>query len=249
MSAKKSEGLKDIIEKINDQRDLCFQQTALPGVTEVIRELDIAMNGFLRPQMPDSTQSYISGCYSAAAATYIGLLEDTYNQNIDIDNVILMMTFLANGLPLTPIDLDSAYWVDVTDSTVWPRNGTRAYQASRYKHLYKYELIDGRVKFSDFGGHTCIDDQNPSYYFSPGTIQPIMDELYPIEFPYMPSIKKREVHCIHAGSAIHILYIIEPDGAKTKVNKCYMRLPFGEIKKISKTKFLSEQIKDKECVK
>jgi len=166
-------------------------------------------------------------------------------KGIDVLNVLNVLTSMANGHPLTPIDLDSPYW-DILPIPVLSPNSTKIYQSSRYKHLYKYEMGDGSVQFSDMDSYECIDDQHPDEYFSPGLIQPIMDELYPITFPYMPLTKKREVHCLRSSFAFQILYIIEPDGTKTKVNKCYMQLPSGKLQKISKCKFMSEQIKDEE---
>ena len=75
-----------------------------------------------------------------------------------------------------------------------PKDGPEVYQCKRMPSLFKYVYGDGTVKYHDNDLSYCVDINNPNVTYSSRLGGEIVDEMYPIIMPYMPS-KPIKVYC------------------------------------------------------
>ena len=146
------------------------------------REVEIACEKE-NPDRKEGGFDYGCACYESALKAFESLC---YGLNIKtIQNIL---SKLINGQPLTPIE-------DTED--VWNRCNEKGevitYQCTRMSSLFKEVYPDGTAKYNDIDRVYCRDmlDYN-TYKFNLATS--IINEMFPIQMPYMPS-KPIEVVC------------------------------------------------------
>ena len=98
--------------------------------------------------------------------------------------------------------------------------------------LFKKVHADESVTYTDVGRYFCvnIDDHDDTY--TSGIVTRLLDELYPIEIPYMPASNKFKVYCEEFLTdrkngdfdTVGVIYLVEPNGKNVHVGRY-----FGEI--------------------
>lgn len=163
------------------------------------------------------------------------------NMSFDSDRYHTCDLFIkmVSGYPLTPI-------VDTPE--IWKVTEIEGlYQCKRYKTLFKK---DGPI-YTDTNRSKCIDINNPDETFVDHFALSILDELYPITFPYDPSVGKIKIYMerfnYHEDNeewdTIMIAYFQRPDGELAEVKKCFKRMEDGKIVLIKKTEYFTRKEK------
>lgn len=133
---------------------------------------------------------------------------------------------LIAGKPLTPI-VDTE---DIWDAGVsFEKNGERSTQCKRMSSLFKHVKADGSISYNDVSRTVCVSINNPNNTYHNGLVDKIMDEMFPITMPYMPSTKPFYVYCedflydTENGDfdTVGVFYVITPNGEKVKINRFF----------------------------
>lgn len=125
-------------------------------------------------------------CYDSALRAYEKLMKDGHSgTSFAITRGILEK--LMNEIPLMPLEDTEIMWNHAYD-----HENEAIFQHKRMPSLFKMvNKKTGIVRFSDNDRILC---KNPvdtsSAYFHNGFITRIIDGMFPIEFPYMPTKKK-----------------------------------------------------------
>lgn len=135
--------------------------------------------------------NYVNLCYDSALKAFESLCDDGHSgMSIVITKSILNR--MIDHKPLTPITEENAEWYDRdgfnTDKEAW-------YQSGRMPSLFKYVSEDETVKYSDVDRVVCIDISDSTTVHRFGFIEDIVNEMYPITMPYMPSSDAIVVRC------------------------------------------------------
>lgn len=178
----------------------------------------------------DGSAEYAKECYFAALDAY-NLLMDQGHSGCSIGFTMKVLNRLVDGKPLTPIENTDDMWEPGFDSEEF---GYKSFNCKRYHALYKKVYNDGRVVYSDVDRWRCYDkDSNVPY--SSGQVNNVLDEMFPITFPYAPHTYK--VNCEtflynkSRGDFDHkaILNVVEPDGTLLEVAKFYQETDDGWV--------------------
>ena len=187
------------------------------------REVEIACKRE-NPDRKEGEWDYGCACYESALKAYESLCEDGHSGcSFGITKNILMR--LCDGLPLTPIEDTDDIWNDVS------RMGDDeydTYQCKRMSSLFKHVYPDGTVKYNDVDRCCGVNIDNGSAYGS-GLVDRIINEMYPIEMPYMPSTQKYKVYTTDILTdskngdydTVAILYVKTPGGDKVDINRYF----------------------------
>ena len=153
----------------------------------------------------------------------IGITKNILNRLIDLK-------------PLTPIEDTDDIWNKVCD-----RNGFTEFQCKRTSSLFKKVHAYGSVTYTDVGRYFCVNIYDPDDTYTSGIVTQLLDELYPIEMPYMPASNKFKVYCEEFLTdrkngdfdTVGVIYLIKPDGEKVDVGRYFGELD-GKMRRISK---------------
>ena len=147
------------------------------------REVEIACARERAVSTADGEWDYGCACYESALKAFKSLAEDGHSGcSIGFTKNILVR--LIEGKPLTPIVDEPYIW---NDERIDSRDGITTYQCNRMSALFKDVYIDGTVKYSDVDRVYCFDINNPGCTYTNGFIRKLIDEMYPITMPYLPS--------------------------------------------------------------
>lgn len=186
-------------------------------------------------------------CYKSAYKAFLSLLEDEHSgYSIGITKGILNR--LIDGIPLIPIEDSSDIWGNEqlinTDDTQY-----KSYQCKRMSSLFKHIYPDGTVKYTDINRYYCVDINDGTTYTN-SLVNKVLDEIYPITMPYMPSSEKFKVYChefllkSENGDFDHMMidYIIEPNGYKVDAKRCFAEYD-GDMKEITYGQYYLDYLK------
>lgn len=174
----------------------------------------------------DSEDSGVA-CYESALRAYQSLCRDGHSGfSIQITKSILNR--LVDGKCLTPIEDTPDIWNDVTGECNW-KEGYQKYQCKRMSSLFKEIAPDGTVAYSDVERVCGVDINSPGTAFTNGFITRLVDKLFPITMPYLPSVKKfrvfREDFLVDPKNGdqdtMALLWIETPDGKKVELNRYF----------------------------
>ena len=191
------------------------------------REIEIACKRE-NPDWDGKSFDYGCSCYQSALKAYKSLCEDGHSgYSFSITKNILIR--LMEGLPLTPIENTEDVWEEVKN---FNEDDSKTYQCKRKHSLFKDVSPDGTIKFHDVDRAVAFDLNDENNFGYQGAICNIVDELFPIEFPYNPPKGRYEIYVdnfIAEGfegddedyNTSFIPYIITPKGKKVEINKCY----------------------------
>lgn len=191
------------------------------------REVEIACKREA-PDRKDGEWDYGCTCYESAPKAYLCLMEDGHS-GFSFGMTRQILNRLMEGKPLTPIDDIPENWNFIHEDS---EDGSKQYQCRRMSSLFKYIYPDGHVRYSDVERYYCIDVNAPHISYTGGGASDILDNLFPITFPYNPpsgkyKITTREYLTDRANGDFDtkaFLQITTPDGQIVEVNRY-----FGEV--------------------
>lgn len=152
------------------------------------------------------------------------------------DDVIFVLETLLHSMPLTPIEDTEDEWE--TDAGIDPATendnpGYTIYQSKRRRSLFKkvtYSDKGNIVCFDDLNAYDCIDIRTNQMYVG-GMGPVVLNEMFPITFPYMPIGKVKiftedfKYHTDHEGDydTAGVLYFRMTDGQMVKVMRFFKK--------------------------
>lgn len=169
---------------------------------------------------------YGAACYESAYKAFKSLLEDGHSgYSIGVTKYILNR--LIDGKPLTPIEDTDDAWNDTRRN----KDVCTQYQCKRMSSLFKYVYDTGYVKYKDIDRVITVDveeDGRESRWYN-GFICDIVDEMFPIAFPYMPEDKPYKVYREYFTSDLEngyydtmwITHLITPNGKKVDIDRYF----------------------------
>ena len=174
------------------------------------------------------SSDYAKECYFAAYDAYL-LLMNQGHSGCSIGITMNILNKLVDGKPLTPIENTDDMWEPGFDSEEY---GYKSFNCKRYHALYKKVYNDGKIVYSDVHRWSCYD-VGSNVPYSSGQVNHVLDEMFPIKFPYSPHTYK--VNCEtflmnkDRGDFDHkaIFNYLDADGTKVTVNKYYQEFPNG----------------------
>lgn len=165
---------------------------------------------------------YMVACYDSALRAYEKLTKDGHSgTSFAITRGILEK--LIYEIPLTPIEDKEIMWNHVYD-----REDESVFQHKRMPSVFKMvNKKTGVTKFSDNDRVLCKNLLGTgSAYFYSNFIKKIIDGMFPIEFPYMPTKEK----CI----AYVMVFLADPANVDfDTINLVSVKLPNGEMRPIN----------------
>ena len=213
------------------------------------REVEIACKKE-NPNWDGESFDYGCACYQSALKAYQSLCEDEHSgMSFSITKDILIR--LMNGNPLTPIT-DEDFFIESdmpleSEEYLKERGLKSDLQCPRKSSLFRKETIDGKVSYTDVDRVFYVDEMGYGFY---GLATEIIDKMFPITMPYVPSNEKYKVYGddflldVKNGDLDHqaFLYVITPDGEKIELDEYYKEVN-GEMVRISKEEYLDDKSK------
>lgn len=200
------------------------------------REIELACKRE-NPDRKEGEWYYGCACYESALKAFESLMEDDHSGfSIGITKNILNR--LIDGKCLTPIEDTDDVWNDVTYGGKY-----KTYQCNRMSSLFKDVYDDGTVKYHDVDRIYGIDIENNIPYHN-GFIYSIVNELYPVEMPYMPAAEPFRVYTEDFlynpkngdYDTMGVFYMIKPDGEREEINRFFTEKGNGFVE-ISKEEY------------
>lgn len=141
-----------------------------------------------RKENPDKKRGEFD--YGSALKAFESLCGDGHSR-FSIKMTQSILNRLIDGKPLTPIEDTDDIW----DTCTWhDSDGFKWYQCKRMPSLFKKVYPDGAIKYRDNDRSYCVDINDPRIIYTSGLGSCVVDAMFPITMPYMPS-KLIKVYC------------------------------------------------------
>lgn len=189
---------------------------------------------------------YGAACYESAMRAFQSLLRDDHD-GLSIQITKSILNRLIDGKTLTPIEDTPDIWNEFYKDE---KAGVTEYQCKRMSSLFKKVTADGEVTFSDISRVQCINVGSPDVAFTNGFATRLIDKIFPITMPYLPTDKKfklfTEEFLVDPKNGdydtVAYLYIQMPDGKTVELNR-YFKEENGQMVKIEKAEFEERKAK------
>ena len=170
--------------------------------------------------------NYGAECYKSAYRAFRSLTNDGHS-NFSIQITKGILNRLIDGQCLTPIEDAPDIWNAV------PGNGdVKTYQCKRMSSLFKDVAKDGSVTYSDVDRVQVVDIDKPGVAYHNGFTTRLVDKIFPITMPYLPSSKKFKV--------VRNEFLVDPqNGDYDTVAYLHIETPEGKI--IDLNRFFKEE--------
>ncbi len=142
-----------------------------------------------------------------------------------MESIKCILNQLMSGKPLTPIEDTKDVWESVDI-----KNDSKIFQCRRMKYLLKEIKEDGSVMYNDETRYHAIwIGHEHMGWLHEKVVDKVMNELYPITMPYMPSGIGYRVY-VEAFKAdfkseridtLGIIYAITPDNKRKSINRYF----------------------------
>ena len=143
----------------------------------------------------DELVDYGCPCYEGALEAFKVLCKQGHSGfSIKITQGILNR--LIDGKPLTTIEDVDYVWNDIHE--YYDKNAKKGtkYQCKRMSSLFKDVMPDGSIKYNDVDRVYCYDINNENVSYHSGLADIIINEMFPIEFPYYPPSKSFKMYVV-----------------------------------------------------
>ena len=165
---------------------------------------------------------YIIACYDSALRAYEKLINDDHT-GMSFATTRRILENLMYEIPLMPLEDTEIMWnhVDYCENE-------SVFQHKRMPSLFKMvNKKTGAVKFSDNNRVLCKNllDTDSAYFYN-GFISRVIDGMFPIEFPYMPTKEKYVAYVTE--------FLMDPvNGDFDTMNLVSVKLPNGDARSIN----------------
>lgn len=188
-----------------------------------------------KDEKPVSEEEFEYGveCYRSALKGYLAVADDNHSgYSWSVTREILHR--LMMGQPLTPIEDVDESWNDISKEMGTDNKPYTMYQSKRMSSLFKSVYDDGRVLYHD-NDRAYGFDINTSDTYRGGLVNPIINEMFPITFPYMPPTGAIKVYTEQ--------FLVDPEnGDFDTVGILYLGLP-NSTKPVEVMRFFREPMK------
>lgn len=165
---------------------------------------------------------YMIACYDSALRAYEKLINDDHT-GMSFATTRRILENLMYEIPLMPIEDKEIMWNHVDHC-----GNESVFQHKRMPSLFKMvNKKTGAVKFSDNNRVLCKNllDTDSAYFYS-NFITKIIDGMFPIEFPYMPTKEKYVAYVTE--------FLMDPaNGDFDTMNLVSVKLPDGDARSIN----------------
>lgn len=203
----------------------------------------------VRPDRKEGEWDYDCACYEGALEAYKTLLNQGHT-GFSIRLTKSILDRLIDAKPLTAIkDTDDVWLIPSSlDRLIDTNDDVLVYRCKRMWSLYKMVFTDGKVIYTDTKRYACTDIDDPNVHYRSVFINHMMDEMFPITMPYIPSDKSflvyTESFCIDPkngdGNTIGILYVVTPNGDKVEINR-YFKEGADGMEEINQEEYLTRK--------
>ena len=179
----------------------------------------------------DELWDYGCACYKSALEAFKVLCEQGHS-GFSIKVTQNILNRLIDNKPLTAIEDVDTVWNDIHES--YDKNAKKGikFQCKRMSSLFKEIMPDGSVKYSDADRVVCYDNDAVDVSCTCGLATAIVDEMFPIEFPYYPSAKPFKMYFTDFlvdpkngdFDTMGFTKVVKPNGEVVEVNR-YFREP------------------------
>lgn len=185
-----------------------------------------------RGDKPKEEWDYGCACYESALKAFKSLEEDNHS-GFSIGFTKGILNRLIDGKPLCPIEDTEETWSHIADTSGHQGEEVN-YQCKRMSSLFKYVYADGTVKYRDIDRFIMVKTLTNTIWHS-GLVDQVLEELYPITMPYIPSDTSYKAMCEEYLTdrkngdfdTVGILNVIEPDGKTVEINRYFKDVPNG----------------------
>lgn len=212
------------------------------------KEIELAIQAEKEASDGTDDWNYGAACYKSAFRAFNSLSSDGHS-GFSIQMTKSILNRLIDGRCLTPIEDTPDIWTDISE--IFSKGSkTKRYQCKRMSSLFKEVAEDGTVTISDANRVCGVNVNNPDVTFTNGFLTRLIDKIFPITLPYLPSSKKFKVvvddFLVDPKNGdydtIGYLYFTTPDGRKVELNR-YFKEVDGQMVQIEKAEF--DERKDK----
>lgn len=181
------------------------------------------------PDYKDGEWCYGTACYQSALKAYNSLIEDGHSgASFGLTRQILNR--LLAHKPLTPIKEEDG-WNEATSGQ---------FQSKRCSSLFKHN-----GEYNDINRVVCIHEGDTTGFYNPLATS-LINKMFPISLPYMPSDKKYVVYTesFKYGDGrgdydtIGFLYVECPNGDKLDLNRFFKENPDEILEEIDKREYV-----------
>lgn len=184
-------------------------------------------------------------CYESALRALRSLAHDGHS-GFSIQMTKSILNRLVNGQPLTPIEDTDDIWIDITfnDGKRVFNDNKKHYQCKRMSSLFKEVAEDGTIVYTDGERVNAVNVDRPDTPYHNGFTTRLVDKIFPITMPYLPSSKKfkvvRDEFLVDPKNGdydtVGYLYILTPDGKQIELNRYFKEID-GQMVQIEKAEF------------
>jgi hypothetical protein len=165
-------------------------------------------------------------CYRHALDAFEMLCKDCSGYSMQL--TLQFLTKMVNGQPITPIS-DSDFGDN--SRSYYKDDGTLSIQCPRMTSLFKYIHTDGTITYTDIN-RVLVKIIKNSTHWTNGLITRVVDEMYPIKMPYMPTTEKFianvDEYLFNKDNgdydAIKFVSLKHPDGTVEDINRYFMEI-------------------------
>jgi hypothetical protein len=177
------------------------------------------------PEWDGKSFDYGCACYQSALKAYKSLTADGHSGTSWAITAGILRRLMA-GQPLTPITEEDFKGVEPVS---WSRDDESMYQCPRMPSLFKLDK-NGVVTYSDNDRQVCVNIRDKKDRFSCGYGLRIVDEMFPIMLPYVPSLTPYTLYVEEFSSdptskedfdTQGFLYLKTPEGQKIDINRFF----------------------------
>ena len=172
-------------------------------------------------------------CYKSALKAFNSLLEDGHS-GLSIRVTKNILDRLIDGKLLTPVEDKEDEWEECYTNEY---KDYTSYRCKRMSALFKHVFPDGKITYTDVNRVTCVCIDNPDTQWSNSFITSIINEMFPISFPYYPSdnsfvVYKEEFLTDRRNGdydTFGLLYVITPTRDKVDINRYFKETDNGFV--------------------
>lgn len=179
----------------------------------------------------DELVNYWCDCYKGALEAFKVLCKQGHSGfSIKITQDILNR--LIDGKPLTAIEDVDSVWNDIHEYYDKDNKKGTKYQCKRMSSLFKDVMPDGSIKYNDVDRVYCYDVENENVSYHSGLADTIINEMFPIEFPYYPPSKSFKMYAVDFlvdskngdFDTMGFIKVVKPNSEVIEINR-YFREP------------------------
>lgn len=178
----------------------------------------------------EDSWDYGCTCYESALEA-LEALNRTDHSGMSIGFTKSILNRLIDWKPLTPIEDTDDEW----EEDYFGKGPNKNYQNKRLSSLFKTVHPDGTVEYKDNDRLYCVNMDNPKVPYYSGLVSRIINEMFPIEFPYMPG-RQIKVVCDEILTdpkngdfdTMAVYYAVIPNNDPEKVTKVQINRFFKE---------------------